>query len=169
MNETKHDELDLEDYYRRFGPMVLRRCRRFLRDEDKALDAMQDVFVQLLRYQDRLRGEYPTSLLYKIATNVCLNRIRSERRKPEWQDEDFLAQTAKADPELVKLEGREILDRIFENEDESTRLIAVMYFVDEMTLKEIGSEMNLSISGVRKRILLLQERARAVKKKEVLE
>ncbi len=28
--------------------MVLRRCRQFLQNEDKALDAMRETFVQLL-------------------------------------------------------------------------------------------------------------------------
>ena len=40
--------IDVEAAYRRYGPMVLRRCRQMLRDEQQATDAMQDVFVQLL-------------------------------------------------------------------------------------------------------------------------
>jgi hypothetical protein len=30
--------LDIEDLANRYGPMVLRRCRRLLRDEDEAID-----------------------------------------------------------------------------------------------------------------------------------
>ena len=37
---------DFDSLYRTFGPMVLRRCRFLLKDEEKALDAMQDVFVR---------------------------------------------------------------------------------------------------------------------------
>ena len=40
--------LDIEALYERCGPMVLRRCRFLLRDEDQALDTTHDVFVQLL-------------------------------------------------------------------------------------------------------------------------
>jgi RNA polymerase sigma-70 factor (ECF subfamily) len=36
--------LDIEQFYRRYGPMVLRRCERLLRDPEKAADAMHDVF-----------------------------------------------------------------------------------------------------------------------------
>ena len=70
------DALDIEALSLRYGAMVLRRCRRLLRDEDEALDACQDVFVRLLGAPERLDGAYPSSLLYRIATNVCLNRIR---------------------------------------------------------------------------------------------
>ena len=45
-------EIDLEVYYIRYGPMVLRRCRRMLRDEQSAFDAMQEVFVKLLILKD---------------------------------------------------------------------------------------------------------------------
>ena len=70
------DELDVGALSRRYGPMVLRRCRQLLRNEDEALDACQDVFVRLIEGRRRLNAQYPSSLLYRMATNVCLNRIR---------------------------------------------------------------------------------------------
>ncbi len=71
--------MNVEILYEKYGPMVLRRCRRLLRDEDRAMDAMQDVFVRVLQRRDRLKATYPSSLLYRIATSVCLNRIRDQR------------------------------------------------------------------------------------------
>ncbi|HQF56878.1 MAG TPA: hypothetical protein PK208_17320, partial [Fibrobacteria bacterium] len=41
--QPKDVALEIETLYRQFGPMVLRRCRQLLRDEDWAQDAMQDV------------------------------------------------------------------------------------------------------------------------------
>jgi DNA-directed RNA polymerase specialized sigma24 family protein len=40
-------DIDVEALSRRYGPMVLRRCRRLLGDEQEALDACQDVFVRI--------------------------------------------------------------------------------------------------------------------------
>ena len=77
-----NDRRGVEALYRRYGPMVLRRCRSLLRDEEDALDVMQDVFVNVARNAERLRGEYPSSLLYRIATNLSLNRIRDRRHEP---------------------------------------------------------------------------------------
>ncbi|MFP4378815.1 MAG: RNA polymerase sigma factor, partial [Spirochaetales bacterium] len=57
-----------------------------LREEEAALDAMQDVFVELLRRENDLTDQAPSSLLYTIATNVCLNRIRKRNRHPETSD-----------------------------------------------------------------------------------
>ena len=58
----------------------MRRCRQLLRDEQEALDGCQDVFVRVIEHRRHLDARYPSSLLYRIATNVCLNRIRDRRR-----------------------------------------------------------------------------------------
>src|SRR4029077_18921432 len=92
-------ELDIASNSLRYGPMVLRRCRALLRDPAKAEDAMQDVFVSLIRHEDRLRDEAPGALLRRGAPNICLNRRRGERRRPEdaHADDDLALRIAQAD------------------------------------------------------------------------
>jgi len=82
--------LDIEALYERYGPMVLRRCRFLLREEDQALDTTHDVFVQLLRHRERLSGEHPSSLLFTIATRLSLNRLRGRRRDPDLPGDEVL-------------------------------------------------------------------------------
>ena len=55
------------------------------------------------------------------------------------------------------LAGR-ILDRLFAGQPESTKLIAVLHYVDRLTLEEVSAEVGLSVSGVRKRLRALKER-----------
>lgn len=151
--------IDVEEYYKKYGPMVLRRCRGLLKDEEKALDAMQDVFVKLLVNRNKLKGAYPSSLLFRIATNVCLNIIRSESRGME-ESGDLLTNIAAYDRTEERVAAGDMLDRIFRKEKESTREIAVMHYVDKMTLNEISEAVGLSVSGVRKRLRMLKERAK---------
>ncbi|MEW5815131.1 MAG: RNA polymerase sigma factor [Spirochaetota bacterium] len=89
--------VNIEELYRKYGPMVLRRCRTLLKNEDKALDAMQDVFVAVLKKKDRLNDRAPSSLLYTIATNICLNIIRSDKRRPQTAHEEILMNIASYD------------------------------------------------------------------------
>lgn len=147
--------MNVEMLYQTYGPMVLRRCRRLLHDEDQALDAMQDVFVQVLQSQDRLKSTYPSSLLYRIATNVCLNRIRDQRMDIPG-DEVLVNIAGMADPE-PRLDARAMLDRLFSRHRDSTRTIAVLHFVDGFTLEEVAREVGMSVSGVRKRLRGLRE------------
>lgn len=149
---------DVEILYQTYGPMVLRRCQRLLRDPAKALDAMHDVFVEILRRQATLHDAAPAALLMRVATNVCLNRLRSERRHPEDRDQALLLAIAGAEgdsPESRAL-ARRVLERIFGRSAASTRVIAVLHYVDRLTLEEVAAETGLSVSGVRKRLRTLR-------------
>lgn len=148
--------MDVDTLYRRYGPMVLRRCRQLLRDEDQALDVTQDVFVRLLTRRDRLRADAPSSLLYRIATNLCLNRIRDTQRRKTTADSTLLEQIACSEDAEGRIEARAVLAKLFDQQRESTRTMAVLYYVDGMTLEEVAKQVGLSVSGVRKRLLGLR-------------
>ena len=160
-------EIDVEQYYKKYGPMVLRRCRFILKDEDLAFDAMQDVFVNLLKNINRLKGDYPSSLLYKIATNVCLNMIRSRKKETLETGGDLLDSIATYDDSEERIFAEDILDKIFSREKATTREIAVMHYVDNMTLEETAMESGLSVSGVRKRLRVLKEKAQIFRESSI--
>lgn len=144
--------MDVEQLYETYGPMVLRRCRQLLKDESDALDAMQDVFVQVLRRRERLTDDFPSSLLYRIATNLCLNRIRDRGRRPETVGDELVHRVATADDTEDRLSAASVLARLFRGGAESTRTMAILHYVDGMTLQEVAEEVGLSVSGVRKRL-----------------
>ena len=148
--------MDVDMLYRRYGPMVMRRCRQLLGDEDEALDATQDVFVRLLTRRDRLRDYAPCSLLYRMATNLCLNRIRDARRRKTTTNSTLLEQIACWEDVEGQIEARTVLAKLFGRQRESTRTMAVLYYVDGMTLQEVAKEVGMSASGVRKRLLGLR-------------
>jgi RNA polymerase sigma-70 factor, ECF subfamily len=154
---------DVEGYYERYGPMVLRRCRSLLRDDSQAQDAMQDVFVALLRHHHRLTDEAPAALLLRMATNTCLNRLRSQRCHAEDADYEQLVRIAgTSDKESEgRTLARDILGKLFRSDDPlaaSSQTIAVMHLVDGMTLEEVARDAGLSVSGVRKRLRTVRAR-----------
>jgi RNA polymerase sigma factor (sigma-70 family) len=146
--------------------MVLRRCRTLLRNDAQAEDAMHDVFVALLRAEDRLRDEAPAGLLLRVATNVCLNRLRAKRRRPEDANDELLARIATtAESDESRSVARNLLGRLFGADDPlaaSTATLAVMHLCDGLTLEETAREARLSVSGVRKRLQRLRERLAAL-------
>ncbi|MFH1727139.1 MAG: sigma-70 family RNA polymerase sigma factor [Pseudomonadota bacterium] len=148
--------IDVEKLYLKYGPMVLRRTIALLKDEDLALDVMQDTFVQLINKKDQYDERYPSSMLYTIATNLCLNKIRNKANKKEVKD-DILSYIANHD-ETEKITGfKAVINKIFKNQA-STKEMAVMHFVDSMTYEEVAETIGLSVSGVRKRLRLFKEK-----------
>ena len=148
--------LDIESIYQRFGPMVMRRCQKILRDEQLALDTMQDVFVQLLSHRERLDDRAMSSLLYRIATNLSLNRLRKAAHEVTTSKDDLLNRIAVLEDEPTSL-AKMTLQRLFSGEKASTRVIAVYHLLDGLTLEEVAKEVGLSISGVRKRLRQLRK------------
>lgn len=136
--------------------MVLRRCRQLLGDDASARDAMHDVFVQILTHQTELADRGASSLLFRIATNVCLNKLRGRRRRPEDGDPDLVAAIAAETDPAARSAARVALDALFREEPETTALIAVMHLHDHLTLDEVAAEVGLSVSGVRKRLAKLR-------------
>ena len=94
MPSTQNTEIDIKEYYLRYGPMVLRRCRQLLRDEERAKDAAQEVFAKVLIHKNRLKNQYPSSLLFRISTNTCLNMIRDQRSHSSLHSDDPLERIA---------------------------------------------------------------------------
>ncbi len=140
-------------FYRKYGGMVYRRCLRLLGDEARAEEASQDVFLKLLSdTKILLEHPQPSALLYRVSTHVCLNLIRSSRRRPETLDGDFLLELADRQTEEFEPTDRLFVQKILQDEEESTRLMAVAHFVDGMTLDEVSAEFQMSVSGIRKRL-----------------
>jgi RNA polymerase sigma-70 factor (ECF subfamily) len=150
--------LDVEALYRRYGPMVVRRCRFLLRDHDEAADVAQEVFVRLLKHRQRLNDTHVSSLLYRMATNLSLNRIRDRKRREALPGDALLDSIARLEPFDAPL----LLERLFGRQPESTRTIAVLHHVDGLTLEEVARECGMSVSGVRRRLRVLREALRAM-------
>ena len=138
--------------------MVFRRCVFLLKDDSEAKDMVQNVFLCVYERVESLDLSQPSSLLWNTATRLCLNRIRDKKRRGLDVDSSELLLTIACAEEDDGREAGGILARIFSKEQESTRTIATLHYVDGMTLEETAETVGLSVSGVRKRLRTLQAR-----------
>jgi RNA polymerase sigma-70 factor (ECF subfamily) len=136
--------------------MVLRRCRSLLKDEERAADAMQDVFVKVLRRREAIKNEGLSSFLYTTATNTCLNILRDESRCVVPADEGWVGRLASREEMEERVDNRLFLDDLFRGHRPDTRSMAVLHYRDGMTLSQTAEATGLSVSGVRKRLRKLR-------------
>ncbi|MDR0475836.1 MAG: RNA polymerase sigma factor [Treponema sp.] len=151
--------IDVAAWYEKYGPMVIRRCRSILKDSDEAMDAVHDVFVNLLRRKMKIQDRFPSSLLYTMATNVCLNRLRKEKRKITWDFSARADESFSLDEGFSQVEANLLVEAILKDEPEMSRTICFMHYADGMTLKEIGEAVGLSAAGVWKQLDVFKHRA----------
>jgi RNA polymerase sigma-70 factor (ECF subfamily) len=145
--------IDIHECYIRYGPMVLRRCRGMLKDEDRAFDSMQEVFEKLLLNGERLNVIAMSSYLYRMATNLCLNKIRADRNHQALAEEIVRRIPHTEAGREYGGDARNLLEYILRGGEKLNHRVAVMYFVDGMTLTEIAAEIGKSVPAVYKRLL----------------
>ncbi|SMF73081.1 RNA polymerase sigma factor [Pseudobacteriovorax antillogorgiicola] len=144
--------MDIAAWYEKYSGMVYRRCLELLKQPEKAEEAMQEVFIKVVKRQNQLHEQGPSSYLYQSATHTCLNIIRKDSKLKETSDLDILTSIACGEDfeelGLIRLTARRVLGET----SVSTRVMATLHYVDGLTLQEVADEVNMSLSGVRKRL-----------------
>jgi len=134
------------ELYRSHGHIVLRRARALLADEAEAQDVVQEVFMALLARPEQFGGHSTiTTWLYSVTTHACLTRLRNHRTRERLLRERPIAASgvSSADGESATL-LRQLIARL----PEHLAVVAIHYYLDEMTHQEIAD----SIGGSRRRV-----------------
>ena len=153
----------LEALYTQHASFVHARCRRILKDEDLAWDATQDVFARAIRSWDSFDGRSSRGTwLYRIATNLCLNRIRdaASRRDKLHQRRDERPGAGSGPASPAQVEVHEIVRAVLVDMPEDLARLAVLYYFEDLTQAEIAAEVGLSVPTVRKRLRAFVAQAR---------
>jgi RNA polymerase sigma-70 factor (ECF subfamily) len=110
-------------------------------DREDAKDVMQEVFLRAFKAYAEFTGTAsPLSWLYRITTNICLNRLRDTGRRRQILDQAFSGdEPASGTSQDAALTVRALLGQVPEDVQE----IAVYYFVDQMSQDEIASLLEI--------------------------
>lgn len=85
------NEEAFEALVRGHAPRMLAVCRRILRNDEDAHDAVQEAFVSAFRALPSFEGTSRIGTwLHRIAVNASLMRLRTRRRRPEDSIDDLL-------------------------------------------------------------------------------
>ena len=131
----------LEQLYRRYHRAVLRRATALMGERDAGRDVMQEVFVRALGSQVEFAElSSPLAWLYRITTNMCLNRLRDDSRHRailgRFVSGEEPSRAPTADHALT-------LSALLFDVPPELQEIAVRYFVDEMSQQEISDVLEI--------------------------
>ncbi|MGM0532204.1 MAG: RNA polymerase sigma-70 factor [Bacteroidota bacterium] len=153
----------LEYVFHLYSLPLTRYAYRFVEDEERAKDMVQEVFYKL--WKDRKNLCINTCLeafLYTCVKNECLNHLKHERikgryawlrrkiRNIELQYYDDYGETCEQDIRLGELRRR--IHEAIESLPDKSRKIFKMSRFEEKKNKEIAKEMNISLKTVEKHI-----------------
>ena len=151
---------------------IHRYCVRLTKSESEADDVTQEVYVRLYGSNRNLEGAHLRNWLFRVARNLVIDNLRAKH--PEYISPDLFGTNLSdgtgnnsADP-ATAVEQQDLIQNVLsflEQCDKRTREIFRLKFFECKTSSEIGSQVGISSSSVRKILLgKLQEFREAFQK-----
>ncbi|KAB7704111.1 RNA polymerase sigma factor SigW [Bacillus aerolatus] len=139
-------------------------CYRMLWDRYEAEDAAQETFIKaFINIHTYDPGKKFATWLYRIATNLCIDRIR--KKKPDYHLDaevagteglNMYSQVASAEklPEeaVENLELKETIQAAIFKLPEKYRSVIVLKYIEELQLQEIAEILELPLGTVKTRV-----------------
>lgn len=128
--------------------------RRMLKNEMDAEEALQDCFMKVYNSLDDFRFESKFSTwLYKITYNTGLTVLSSKKRQIEKEMssiEDHFDLGEEDNQIYSEAENmKEYTLRVVDKLPPRNALVLIMFYIDDMSLKDISEVLNLSIVNVK--------------------
>jgi RNA polymerase sigma-70 factor (ECF subfamily) len=155
---------DPQAAYRAYGPALVRKAERMLRNREDAVDVVHALFVDLIPTWSR---DVDLAYLYRAVTNRCLNVVRDRATRARLLDRE---QRAAAPVGRVRLEdqvvGVALLAALADRLDEGHLQVLVARFVDDMTQEEIAEHLGLSRKTIGKRLDRIRDEVNVLRSAE---
>jgi RNA polymerase sigma-70 factor (ECF subfamily) len=154
----------------RYSPLLRRHLLRMLRDADAAEDLLQETLLRMWIHAARWDGRgTPRGWLFRIATNLALNYVRTVRRRRQ-QPLELPSDMSEADQEIevpswmidtVSLgpdavlelaERHELLRRLLADLPEEKREVLRLIHGDELEIGEVARTLGIPPGTVKSRL-----------------
>jgi RNA polymerase sigma-70 factor (ECF subfamily) len=150
----------VERHHRR----LLRVCERLLGNPEDARDAVQEVFLKVLRKAGGFRPNALVSTwLYRVAVNHCLNQLRRRRLvrmislTPAAGEDDALAEPREerpgADREVEARQTWRATRRAIAGLPPSQRTVLVLARFEGLSYREIADTLGITLGAVESRLV----------------
>ncbi len=147
--------VDLESWYRAYGPRLRSAAWRIVGNRADAEDAIQDAFVAALRAIERYDGSDPYPWLYRIATRKALT-IAAKRRPATDLPETGGPSVPSAEEEALERLGAGAIRALLADEP-----AVALHVVGGLRFTEIGERFGMPVATAASRVRRGKHRLRA--------
>ena len=141
--------MDMESIYREYHDKLLSYIRYKVNYEEDAEDICSEVFIKVQKNLDRYEEQKASVArwIYVIAGNTIIDYYRS-RKVSEEIPEDLPSESDLEDSALSRLTVNNLTAALKELSEEE-RLVIVLHYYEDMSLKDIERETGLSYGQVK--------------------
>jgi RNA polymerase sigma-70 factor (ECF subfamily) len=155
----KEKKTDLfEVLYDRYAPLIYRKCVSLTKDQNTAKDLMQDIMIKVLLNIAQFEGRSNFSLwVNTISYNHCMQYFKLKKRLVVSPEELNAYETIpiqdieEEHQELAQIKSKQLL-LLLDKLKSEYRLILVMRYFSDMSVKEIAESLEIGESAVKMRL-----------------
>jgi RNA polymerase sigma-70 factor (ECF subfamily) len=170
------DESAFSEIVRRYSPRVFSVASRFFRQRSLVEEAAQEVFLKAFTQLKSFEGRGSMEgWLTRIATNTCLNMLRSAKRRPElsladltedettWLEQQVpVSERSSVEESLI---AADLADRVLEVLPAEDQLALLMIDGEDASVKEVAEATGWSESKVKVRAFRARKKVREAMEK----
>lgn len=168
------DESAFEEIVRRYSPRVFHVCSRFFRRRELVEELAQEVFLKAFTELSSFEGRGSfEGWLTRIATNRCLNELRSAKRRPESPVADMTEEQAGwLDAQLADVSAArhraaeqsvvaaDLAEKVLATLSPDDRIVLTLVDGEELSVKEVAEMTGWSQSKVKVQAFRARRRMR---------
>jgi RNA polymerase sigma-70 factor (ECF subfamily) len=156
----------VEVLYERYADKVYRRCISFVKEASIAEDLTHDIFIKVYLNLGRFKQKSKFSTwLYSITYNFCVDYVRKKQKDNVVDMEDKEGEIAGRDIDTADDLDHIALDRLTELLEQlkpEDKLILLMKYRDDMSIKDIQIAFDISESAVKMRVKRAKEKLKSL-------
>ncbi len=168
---VKRDAVAFETLFARHSMPLRQHILRIVRTESAAEDLVQEVFLRVWTRAEQWNGQGEfKAWLFRIATNLALNHLRTLRRRrqepletppDEFEDEDerpsdpdWMIDTSLCSPEVIveQAEQSQLLWQLVDGLPQEKQEVLHLIYQREMALREAAIELGIPEGTVKSRL-----------------
>jgi RNA polymerase sigma-70 factor, ECF subfamily len=145
----------LGEIYERYTSFVFFVCMKYMKDEEKAKDALMQIFEKLLHELHRHEIKNFKAWLHTVSKNHCLYLLRQKEIFVGENEKLFMESAENLYPdnnEEDKEENFRTLEQAIQKLKKEQKTCIELFYLKEMTYKEVSEKIKMDIKKVKSHI-----------------
>jgi len=139
----------------RYTILLLGVCMKYLKNEDDARDAVQQVFLKVINDLPKYKVEYFKSWLYMVAKNHCLMKLRGNGKKTTELNEQIFTK-AENNEEIGSAVEKEVslsnMEQALAQLNNEQKLCVTLFYLQKQSYQQIAGSTGFSTMQVKSHI-----------------
>lgn len=150
---TDHNNQWLGILLQRYTFLLLGVCMKYLKNEEAAKDAVQQIFLKAITELGKYKVVYIKSWLYMVARNHCLMQLRDRNIFiPVEEKNELAAEWSDKEEMLAKEQSLSLLESTLNELNEAQKTCLILFYLQKKSYQEIVDATGYNLLQVKSHI-----------------